>query len=320
MPCEHMMPRFLENKNRWTHVSCGNCTSCRIGKMQEWKLRLLMEQQYHDDSCFITLTYDNEHLEHLPNSRQSIITSHGEIIRKSLDFDDLSKFWKRLREDLDHPIKFYASGEYGEKINYPSAYRPHFHAIVYGLGVNSQTRNLLKDNWRFCDSYRFDGIKAGLAYAESDSMLYVSSYVRKKLVGKLGKQEYQDKGLIPPDSRCSQGIAYQWYLDNRNKVLKDLHVTFQGRVYPIPRYFVKKDEILKEKLENAALRYKFKKLQEYGYSVPEILAIASSRCLDEMVKFPYGENAFDESAHQNNLNIETKLSLFKKQNILEVSL
>lgn len=320
MPCEHIMPRFLEKKNRWSYVSCGQCTSCRISHMQEWKLRLLMEQQYHADSCFVTLTYDEDSISRLPDSKVILSTKEGDITRKSLLYEDLTLFWKRLRDDVDIPIMYYACGEYGTQVHYPSAMRPHFHAIVFGLGVNAKTRQLLKDNWRYCDSYRFDGVNAGLAYAEADSMLYVSSYVRKKLVGKLGKQEYYDKGLVPPDSRSSNGIGYQWYCDNRDQVLKDLNVTFQGRKFPIPRYFVKKDEELEKKLTARAFSYKYEKLAKLGFSTTEIFTIMNNNCLDILSRIPNSNEDYYSQAHQFNLNIETKLSLFQMNNTLEVDL
>lgn len=279
-----------------------------------------MEQQYHSDSCFVTLTYDEDSLARLPDSKVIITTTQGDIIRKSLQFDDLMLFWKRLREDIDKPIMYYASGEYGSKVRYPSAMRPHFHAIVFGLGVNQHTRQLLKDNWRYCDSYRFDGCKAGLAYAEADSMLYVASYVRKKLVGKLGKQEYIDKGLIPPDSRSSNGIGWKWYCDNRDRVLKNLNITFQGRTYPIPRYFVKKDSELEKKLTDRAFFYKYEKLSRLGLSSNDIFHILNNNCFDILSKTPDSTEDYYSQAHQFNLNIETRLSLFEKNNIIEVSL
>lgn len=276
-----------------------------------------MEQQYHDDSCFITLTYDEDSLQRLPDSNVLVETKQGTITRKSLFYDDLTNFWKRLREDVDKPISYYACGEYGEKINFPSAYRPHFHAIIYDLGVNSQTRQLLKENWPFCDSYRFDGVKAGLAYAEADSMLYVASYVRKKLVGKMLKENFIDVGLAPPDSRCSNGIGWHWYCDNREKVMKDLCVTFEGRKFPVPRYFVKKDDELKNKLTSRALDFKFEKLKSVGYSTEEIFTIINTNCLNILSKIPGNEEDYYSQAHQFNFNLERKIQLFKKNNTLE---
>ena len=43
-------------------VPCGQCKNCRINQARIWTNRILMEQCCHDYSCFVTLTYDDEHL------------------------------------------------------------------------------------------------------------------------------------------------------------------------------------------------------------------------------------------------------------------
>lgn len=311
------MERYIEKTGKTTLVPCGQCLSCKIARMQEWKMRMLFESEYWTDSCFITLTYDEEHISSLPASRilQTDIKTGKTDFRRSLDFKDLQLFYKAIRQDLrDTPIKYYSCGEYGSERN-----RPHFHAIIYGLGVNSSTRELLKENWRKCDSFRFDGINAGLAYAEADSMLYVSSYVRKKLVGKLGKELYLDNGLIPPGSRVSQGIGWQWWLDNREKVLKDGFITFQGKECSIPRYFVKKDEELNDKMLERSREWKFEIMRKHydSKTLARLSLGGTSNCFDLEFFFRNGEENYYNSASQYNRNIEDKLSMYQRKNSLE---
>ena len=102
-------------------VPCGHCMPCRIQRAREWAQRIVYEMPYHEKSCFITLTYDNEHF------------------NPSLNPSDLQGFWKRLRERFpDRKLKYLACGEYGDKGG-----RPHFHAILFGVSLDSK---LLKNN------------------------------------------------------------------------------------------------------------------------------------------------------------------------------
>ena len=43
-------------------VPCGQCIACRVRKAQEWSARLCLEwKTCPAASCFLTLTYDDEH-------------------------------------------------------------------------------------------------------------------------------------------------------------------------------------------------------------------------------------------------------------------
>ncbi len=68
MQCLH--PLVIKNPNlfvngdmrRTIEVPCGHCVACRIARSREWAVRLLHESEFWDDFCFVTLTYDDEHL------------------------------------------------------------------------------------------------------------------------------------------------------------------------------------------------------------------------------------------------------------------
>lgn len=93
-------------------VACGKCLECLQQKSNEWAHRIVDECKQHEQNCFITLTYNNEHL-----------PLNGSLVKR-----DLQLFIKRLRKHLE-PVKirvFYC-GEYGKK-----HLRPHYHIIVFG--------------------------------------------------------------------------------------------------------------------------------------------------------------------------------------------
>ena len=44
-------------------VPCGKCPMCLQARAREWSLRCMQEASQYEHNCFITLTYDNEHLQ-----------------------------------------------------------------------------------------------------------------------------------------------------------------------------------------------------------------------------------------------------------------
>ena len=103
-------------------IPCGQCVGCRLEYSRQWAVRCCHESSLHIYNCFITLTYDPEHL---PDDG-------------SLDIKHFQKFMKRLRDKL-HPlrIRFFHCGEYGDKTR-----RPHYHALIFGYSFPD--RKILK--------------------------------------------------------------------------------------------------------------------------------------------------------------------------------
>ena len=205
-------------------VPCGHCIACRIARSREWAVRLLQESEFWDDFCFVTLTYDDDHL-----------------VSPSLVPRDLTLFFKKLRRDLgDRKIKYFACGEYGDRFG-----RPHFHAIIFGLGTLD--RKLIQENWN--KGY----VKVGtLTY---QSCRYVAGYVQKKLYGKASKY-YEDNGLLPPFSRCSKGIGEEYVDKYWNKLYSMGRVTVNGVPMALPRYYTKKLDFDKYLIYDSSIEQK----------------------------------------------------------------
>ena len=102
---------LYDSSGKFVVLPCGQCYACRIAKSREWASRCVMESKLHKENCFITLTYNDEHL---PSDL-------------SLQKDDFTKFIKRLRKNTGDKIRYYACGEYGDLYQ-----RPHFHACLFG--------------------------------------------------------------------------------------------------------------------------------------------------------------------------------------------
>lgn len=228
-------------------VPCGQCIECRLAHAREWSNRCMMESQYHSQSLFLTLTYDDEHL---PQESTVIFNDEtGEFLADvhSLVKKDLTDFIKRLRYYYDKPIRYIACGEYGSK-----TYRPHFHLIVFGLDLNDL--KILKRNYKG-DIYYTSAFLGKvwtfghhiIGSVTPESCGYVARYTTKKLLGKDGKL-YEKYNIVPPYLVMSRnpGIGYQWLQDHKESIYTYDNITLStidGSLSAgVPRYFRKRME------------------------------------------------------------------------------
>lgn len=97
---------------RTLSLPCGQCIGCRLERSRQWAVRVMHESQMHDDSCFVTLTYEDA--------------------PQGLVYSDFQKFIKRLRRMVSPVrVRFFACGEYGD------GGRPHFHCAIFGYAFRS---------------------------------------------------------------------------------------------------------------------------------------------------------------------------------------
>jgi len=91
----------------------GNASAANCNRAREWAIRCMHEAKCYDENCFVTLTYDNDHLP--PDG--------------SLNHKHFQDFMKRLRKHYSgRTIRYYMCGEYGENMG-----RPHYHAVFFNL-------------------------------------------------------------------------------------------------------------------------------------------------------------------------------------------
>lgn len=165
---------------------CGQCMPCRINKQRVWVHRLELEATQHDQNCFLTLTYDDQHL-----------PADG-----SLDVKTLQDFIKRLRRRFDPlRLRYLACGEYGDH-----SWRPHYHAVLFGFPTCVKLKTQYdKNGIRCCDHCRkveeiWGNGNVYLGTAEAQSFRYVCGYVTKKMT----RSDHPDlNGRQPEFSRMS---------------------------------------------------------------------------------------------------------------------
>lgn len=195
------------------------------------------EQQMHKASCFLTLTYDEEHLPPL-----------GQLEKR-----DLQLFFKRLRKVVG-PFRYVACGEYGELRR-----RPHFHVALFGHDFAHDrlvSGRGIRDEPLY-QSATLGGVwTAGLHAIGSltfESAAYIARYITKRVSG-VGASALPlgcspDTGeLVMPNPEflvCSkgrkagQGIGGSWY---DQFFASDVFphgrvITAQGSPAPVPAYY-----------------------------------------------------------------------------------
>lgn len=206
---------------------CGQCLPCRINRRRMWKHRIMLEATQHQGNCFITLTYDDEHL-----------PEDG-----SLRPRDLQLFMKLLRRRLEpQRIRFFAVGEYGDENK-----RPHYHAVLFGMsGCQFGQSRYWKSELRCCDTCRLvAGVwgkgRIHVGTLEGDSAQYVCGYVIKKMTK---EDDPRLEGRHPEFGRMSRrpGIGVDALFELADTLMKyeiapDITTLQHGRShYPLGRF------------------------------------------------------------------------------------
>lgn len=233
---------FYESKRHDTVKSlslpCGQCVGCRLERSRQWAIRCMHEAQMHTENCFITLTYDDDHL---PSDR-------------SLHYRDFQLFIKRLRKRYPgRRIRYYMAGEYGENFG-----RPHWHACIFGFDFHD--KKLWKRTSANSLLYRSQDLELLWPFGYSsigdvtfESAAYVARYIMKKVTGKNASKHYEeidpDTGEItnrtPEFTKMSlkPGIGYEWYKQYTSDVYPHDYVVVRGKKVKPPKYYDKKYKI-----------------------------------------------------------------------------
>lgn len=264
-------------------VPCSKCIGCRIARSKDWAMRCYHETSLHENNCFITLTYNNEHE------------------RKTLEKRDFMLFMKRLRKQYENSnmakIKFFHCGEYGdvcrtcgyaEKFckskgcqNYIKGIgREHHHAIIFGLdfqdkeihstkkGITLYRSTTLEKLWSDPDtgeSYGYSTVGA----ATFESAAYVARYILKKFNNKDPKKVEAHYGTKLPEyvtmsrgGRDGHGIAYDWFQKYKTDVYPgDFVMTKKLQKLKPPRYY---DNIYDIESPEELKIIKAKRIQRYN--------------------------------------------------------
>lgn len=214
-------------------VQCGQCIGCRRRRTTDWATRIVHEARSHERSCFITLTYNDEHL-----------PADG-----SLRVEDWQKFAKRLRKRVG-PFRYFHAGEYGSKTQ-----RPHYHAAIFGHDFSADREQIRSGSTPLYRSGVLDEVWAkgfcSVGALEPASARYVAKYVVKRATGDQAEKKYSrcdpvtgEVWSVRPEyatmSRggSMRGLGFAYYQKYCEEIDRDgVCRTLDGKSAPIPRYY-----------------------------------------------------------------------------------
>lgn len=158
-------------------AACTKCFPCRVNRRRLWAHRIHLESLVSSDSCFVTLTYDEDYL------------PKGAVLEPKH-----VKLWlKRLRKLLyPQKIRYFLVGEYGTQ-----TFRPHYHVALFGLhpflaGGRSGQSGFVARTW----NYGF----VSVGELNHDSAMYIAGYCTKKMTS---RKDPRLNGRPPEFSRMS---------------------------------------------------------------------------------------------------------------------
>lgn len=212
-------------------LPCGKCIGCRLERSRQWAIRIMHESSLHEESCFVTLTYNDEYL-----------PSNGSLV-----LNDFQKFMKRLRMEFkDKKIRFFHCGEYGGKLG-----RPHYHVCIFGIAFNDRVcynngEGVVYASPTLSKLWPFGFSSVGELSFESAS--YVARYITKKITGDKAIEHYSNYDFdtgeiysekIPEYCTMSRrpGIGYEWIKRYMKDTYKDDKIIVRGKEMRPPRYY-----------------------------------------------------------------------------------
>lgn len=259
------VPEALFLQQNEISVLCGKCMACQIRKRRDWTTRLTHEASFYEDNCcFITLTYDDDHVPVTCFNRldgpmpKMLDRGVGELPLQTLLVSDVQKFMKRLRRHLEYVpknikermvrdhvttrIRYYIVGEYGSKYG-----RPHYHLMIFGWKPSDMTFFMMKNGHAVYRSAQIEKLwKFGFSTVEPVNggvAKYCSRYVTKKFARLRNPDEFADS-VFPEfclQSIKGGGIGAKWFDENYEACLSKGYADVKlGRFYakaPIPQYY-----------------------------------------------------------------------------------
>lgn len=289
-PITIKVPNLGRTDTQELQVPCGKCLACRIKKRSEWSMRCMHELDYWTGSSFLTLTYSDTYL---PDNN-------------SLNKRDLQLFIKRLRKNLGgRRIKYFACGEYGD-----TSGRPHYHAIMYGVALTRDDRDIVMSSWPYADWTQPTIRRKSFGLVEPDSIRYVCQYIDKKYTGELEEEVYKANGLETPFRLLSQGIGNRYAIDNHNQIKELGYISVNGVRHSVPRYYIKKLELDTQELTQQALYADCEQNERWsGINISSDDAMQSLN--PELIQSIYVGKIASRKQRQRNLEAKTALKIRK---------
>lgn len=287
-------------------IPCGKCLGCKLDYSKMWGLRGLIESKVWKKNCFVTLTYNNEHLPKDKNLHKEDIQDFLKRLRKHYTGYQ-SRIWynkRKAEEIIEYPIRVFYSGEYGDL-----RYRSHFHVGIFNwcpddlkflkynkYGDPMYTSKTIEKLWSI------NGKQIGFVTVEDmnyNTAQYIARYTVKKCFND-HDETIKLKGLKPEFIETSRkgGLGYQLYENKEEweKLKRNYGIFIKNKkrlkLMGIPQYYKNKwkkenlleyftsaDQNKREKDENIK-----KLLAQTDYTLEEYMKIQKRKIIEKLKK------------------------------------
>lgn len=254
---------FFDSKSgyidRPLEINCGRCVGCRVARVREWQLRIMHESQLHDRNCFLTLTYDDEH------------------VPDELNVRDWQLFCKRLRKELSCEVEPFNEFRYFLAGEYTDEGRPHFHAAVFGQDFTKDSTPFRSSPHKLWTSEQVERCWRNgfhtVGGLTPESSGYIAKYVTKKVTGDQAQAHYGGRrpefATMSRGGRGSKGgIGFRWIKKYKDEVYNEDSIVMGGKHYRPPRYY---DNLLSDS-ELELVKRKRRRMMNPENCTPERLA------------------------------------------------
>lgn len=191
------------------------------------------EAQMHTENCFITLTYDDEHLP----ADYSVSVRVWQL------------FMKRFREFADRRFRFFGCAEYGDQEG-----RPHYHALIFGYRFNDLRLHSRKNTNPLYTSEKLSKLWpygfSTIGEVNYQTAAYCARYSMKKIGGPQAADHYtrvhpvtgvqvRVKPEFATQSR-NPGIGDSWLRTFKSDIYPSDFVVVDGKKHPVPKFYTRK--------------------------------------------------------------------------------
>ena len=254
-------------------LPCGQCIGCRLERSRQWAVRIMHEASLHERNCFLTLTFNDEHV---PSDY-------------SLNVGTFQKFMKRYRK-LCGPVRFFHCGEYGE-LNF----RPHYHAIIFGHDFPDKIQSNVSANNPLFVSPTLNRLWpfgfASIGDVTFESAAYVARYITKKVTGDLAESHYQR--VIEATGEIVNVAPEYTTMSRRPGIGAGWFDKFGGEVYPLDRVVMRGREMRPPRAYDQYLEARdieiFKALKDKRKELRELSFISDDEYVQSLRRLPARE-------------------------------
>ena len=223
-------------------VPCGFCVGCVMERRAQWSLRCRHEASCWDHNAFVTLTYDDEHLQKECDWHGSLVPEHPRLFLRYLR--RAMSGVQNAPNSADKPIRFFGCGEYGSLRK-----RAHYHLLLFNVrfedneryGERTYTNKLVSRLWKYGTHLIGDVTAASAAYVAGYTLKKVQAIDREKEYGLVNFEtgEYVERGR--EFTMCSNrpGIGQYWY-ERYKRELRHGYVVADGSQVSVPPCYAKK--------------------------------------------------------------------------------